>query len=78
MRIKSGESLADIAASATPEQMKYIAFADPTNKVIAGVQNVEEERALFNETLGVVDKAKFSPGRQFANLFYLKHLKKIS
>jgi thioredoxin reductase len=76
MRIKSGESLADIAASATPEQMKYIAFADPTNKVIAGVQNVEEERALFNETLGVVDKAKFSPGRQFANLILPEALEK--
>jgi thioredoxin reductase len=76
MRIKSGESLADIAASATPEQMKYIAFADPTNKVIAGVQNVEEERALFNETLGVVDRAKFSPGRQFANRILPEALEK--
>ena len=76
MRIKSGESLADIAASATPEQMKYIAFADPTNKVIAGVQNVEKERALFNETLGVVDRAKFSPGRQFANRILPEALEK--
>jgi thioredoxin reductase len=76
MRIKSGESLADIAASATPEQMKYIAFADPTNKTIAGVQDVEKERALFNETLGVVDKAKFSPGRQFANLILPEALEK--
>ena len=76
MRIKSGESLADIAASATPEQMKYIAFADPTNKVVAGVQDVEKERALFNETLGVVDKAKFSPGRQFANLILPEALEK--
>jgi hypothetical protein len=76
MRIKSGESLADIAASATPEQMKYIAFADPTNKAIAGVQDIEKERALFNETLGVVDKAKFSPGRQFANLILPEALEK--
>jgi hypothetical protein len=76
MRIKSGESLATIAASATPEQMKYIAFVDPTNKVIAGVQDVEKERALFNETLGVVDKAKFSPGRQFANLILPEALEK--
>jgi hypothetical protein len=76
MRIKSGESFADIAASATPEQMKYIALADPTNKTIAGVQDVETERALFNETLGVVDKAKFSPGRQFANLILPEALEK--
>jgi hypothetical protein len=76
MRIKSGESFADIAASATPEQMKYIALADPTNKTIAGIQDVETERALFNETLGVVDKAKFSPGRQFANLILPEALEK--
>ena len=76
MRIKSGETFADIAKSATPEQMKYLAFADPTNKVIAGVENVEKERALFNETLGVVDKAKFSPGRQFANLILPEALEK--
>jgi hypothetical protein len=76
MRIKSGESFADIAKSATPEQMKYLAFADPTNKVIPGVENVEEERKLFNETLGVVDKAKFSPGRQFANLILPEALEK--
>jgi hypothetical protein len=76
MRIKSGESFADIAKSATPEQMKYIALADPTNKVIAGIQDVEKERALFNETLGVVDKAKFSPGRQFANRILPEALEK--
>ena len=76
MRIKSGESFADIAATATPEQMKYIALADPTNKNIAGVSNVEKERALFNETLGVVDRAKFSPGRQLANLILPEALEK--
>jgi hypothetical protein len=76
MRIKAGESLADIARSATPEQMKYIAFVDPTNKTIAGVQDVEKERALFNETLGVVDRAKFSPGRQFANRILPEALEK--
>lgn len=76
MRIKSGESFADIAASATPEQMKYIALADPTNKTIAGVIDVEKERSLFNETLGVVDKAKFSPGRQIANFILPEALEK--
>ena len=76
MRIKSGESFADIAASATPEQMKYIALADPRNKTIAGIADVEKERELFNETLGVVDKAKFSPGRQIANLILPEALEK--
>jgi hypothetical protein len=76
MRIKSRESLADIAASATPEQMKYIMLADPKNKVIPGVTDVEKERELFNETLGVVDRAKFSPGRQLANAILPEALEK--
>jgi len=76
MRIKSGESLADIAASATPEQQKYLMLADPKNKVIPGVTDLEEERRLFNETLGVVDKAKFSPGRQIANAILPEALEK--
>ena len=76
MRIKSRESLADIAASATPEQMKYIMLADPKNTVIPGVEDVEEERKLFNETLGVVDRAKFSPGRQLANAILPEALEK--
>ena len=76
MRIKSKESLADIAASATPEQTKYIMLADPTNTVIPGVDNVEQERELFNEILGVVDRAKFSPGRQLANLLLPEALEK--
>ena len=76
MRIKSKESLADIAASATPEQMKYIMLADPKNTVIPGIDNVEQERELFNETLGVVDRAKFSPGRQLANRILPEALEK--
>jgi hypothetical protein len=76
MRIKSGESFADIASSATPEQMKYIALADPRNKTIAGIADVEKERELFNETLGVVDRAKFSPGRQLANAILPEALEK--
>ena len=76
MRIKSKESFADIAASATPEQTKYIMLADPTNTVIPGVDNVEQERELFNEILGVVDRAKFSPGRQLANRILPEALEK--
>ena len=76
MRIKSKEKLADIAASATPEQLKYVMLSDPRNTVIPGVADVEKERALFNETLAVVDKAKFSPGRQFANAILPEALEK--
>ena len=76
MRIKSRESIADITASATPEQMKYIMLADPRNTVIPGVLDVEKERKLFNETLGVVDRAKFSPGRQLANAILPEALEK--
>lgn len=76
MRIKSRESLADIAATATPEQRKYIMLADPQNKTIPGVSDIEQERKLFNETLGVVDRAKFSPGRQLANAILPEELEK--
>lgn len=76
MRIKSKESLADIAASATPEQLKYVMLADPKNTTIPGVTDVEKERKLFNETLGVVDRAKFSPGRQIANAILPEALEK--
>jgi hypothetical protein len=76
MRIKSGEDPAKIWESATPEQQKYLMLDDPTNKVIPGVTNVEEERALWNETLGVVDRSKFSPGRQLANFLLPEQLEK--
>jgi hypothetical protein len=76
MRIKGGEDVSKIFATATPEQQKYIMLADPRNTTIPGVQNLEKERDLFNETLGAVDRAKFSPGRQFANLILPEALEK--
>jgi hypothetical protein len=76
MRIKSGEDVSKIFATATPEQQKYIMMSDPRNKTIPGVQNLEKERDLFNETLGVVDRAKFSPGRQIANAILPEALEK--
>ena len=76
MRIKGGEDVSKIFATATPEQQKYIMLSDPRNKVIPGVQNIEKERELFNDTLLEVDKAKFSPGRQFANLILPEALEK--
>jgi hypothetical protein len=76
MRIERGEDVSKIFATATPEQRKYIMLADPRNKVIPGVEDVEKERALFNETIGVVDRAKFSPGRQLANAILPEALEK--
>jgi hypothetical protein len=76
MRIKRGEDVSKIFATATPEQQKYIMLADPRNKTVPGVQDIEKERGLFNETLGVVDRAKFSPGRQLANAILPEALEK--
>jgi hypothetical protein len=76
MRIKRGEDVSKIFATATPEQQKYIMLADPRNTTINGVTDVEKERELFNETLGAVDRAKFSPGRQLANAILPEALEK--
>ena len=76
MRIKGGEDVSKIFATATPEQQKYIMLADPRNKIIANVTDVESARDLFNETLSEVDRAKFSPGRQLANRILPEALEK--
>ena len=71
MRIASGEDPAVIFKSATPEQQKYIMLADPTNTVIPGFNSPEEIKAarnLFQDTQDAVQAAKYSPGRQIANL----------
>jgi len=76
MRIKGGEDVSKIFATATPEQQKYIMLADPRNKTIANVNDVEAARDLFNDTLAEVDRAKFSPGRQLANAILPEALEK--
>ena len=76
MRIKSGEDSSKIWASSTPEQRKYLMLDDTNNTVIDGVVDVEKERALWNETLGVVDRAKFSPGRQLATAILPEQIEK--
>jgi hypothetical protein len=67
VRISAGEAPEKIFSTATEAQKKYIMLADPTNKVIDGIPDVENARGLFDETLAAVDAAKFSPGRQLAN-----------
>ena len=76
MRIKSGEDVGKLLATATPEQQKYIMLSDPQNKVIPNVTDVDSARELFNDTLLEVDQARFSPGRQFANLILPQSLEK--
>ena len=76
MRIKSGEDVGKLFATATPEQQKYIMLADPLNKSIPNVTNVDTARDLFNDTLAEVDRAKFSPGRQLANAILPEALEK--
>jgi hypothetical protein len=76
MRIKAGEDPANIWASSTPEQRKYLMLDDKNNKVIPGVDDVEEARGLWQDTLDEVDRAKFSPGRQLANLLLPETLEK--
>ena len=68
MRIASGEATAKILASVSDEQKKYVMFLDPLNKAIPGVNDVEKERALFDDALDLVKSAKYSPGRFVANL----------
>lgn len=70
MRIASGEDPSVIMKSATPEQQRYLMLADPTNKVIPGLNSPEEIKAarnLFQDTQDAVQAAKYSPGRQIAN-----------
>jgi hypothetical protein len=76
MRIKGGEDVSKLFATATPEQQKYIMLADPQNKTVPNVNDVEAARELFNDTLAEVDRAKFSPGRQIANAILPEALEK--
>jgi len=70
MRIASGEKPEKILAEATPEQAKYLMLADKRNTTIPGLDDseVEAARGLFQNTLDSVQAAKYSPGRQIANL----------
>jgi hypothetical protein len=69
MRIASGEAPEVIMKSATPDQVKYLKLADPTNKVIQGIADdqVDAARANFQDTLDAVNASKYSFGRFVAN-----------
>ena len=61
MRIAAGEDQGKILKDATPEQKRYLALYDKK-------QGTKEEQDLFQDTLDAVQAAKYSPGRQFANI----------
>jgi hypothetical protein len=70
IRIASGETAAEIAETATPEQLKYLRLADKKQGLEKGqtTKADQADRDLFQDTLDAVNAAKFSPGRQLANL----------
>jgi hypothetical protein len=64
-KISEGVDLADLINTATEEEKYYLRIADPTND--AGKTD-REAREEFDEALNAVNAAKFSPGRQLANI----------
>ena len=64
-KISEGADIADLINNATEEEKYYLRIADPTND--AGKTD-REAREEFDEALNAVNAAKFSPGRQLANI----------
>jgi hypothetical protein len=62
-KISEGANLSDLIQDATEEEKYYLRIADPSNK-----ESTREEQEEFAEALNAVNAAKFSPGRQLANL----------
>jgi len=62
-KISEGADPADLINTATEQEKYYLRIADPTNK-----ESTREEREEFDEALNAVNAAKFSPGRQLANI----------
>ena len=68
-KISEGADPADLINSATEEEKYYLRVADPTNKNIVDGKDLDREaREEFEEALVAVNAAKFSPGRQLANI----------
>jgi hypothetical protein len=63
-KISEGADIADLINNATEEEKYFLRIADPTNT--EGTSR--EDREEFDEALASVNAAKFSPGRQLANL----------
>ena len=67
--ISNRDALGKFVKEATPEQNRYIQLAD--RKI-----GTQEEQDNFQDALNEVSRAKYSPGRQFANLILPESLEK--
>jgi len=68
-KISEGVDPEDLIQNATEEEKYYLRIADLTNKNIVDKKDINREaREEFAEALDAVNAAKFSPGRQLANL----------
>ncbi|NDD84502.1 hypothetical protein EBZ38_09570 [bacterium] len=61
MKLSSGEDFGKIAKEATPEEQKYLMLASKKG-------GTPEEQENFQDAIDTVSAAKYSPGRQIANL----------
>ena len=68
-KISEGADIADLINNATEEEKFYLRIADPTNNnIVNGIDSNREAREEFEEAKNAVNAAKFSPGRQLANI----------
>ena len=68
-KISEGADVADLINTATEEEKFYLRIADPTNNnIVNGVDLNKEAIEEFEEAKNAVNAAKFSPGRQLANI----------
>jgi hypothetical protein len=68
-KISEGVDVEDLIQNATEEEKYYLRIADPRNRnIVNGVDLNREAREEFDEALLAVNAAKFSPGRQLANI----------
>jgi len=68
-KISEGVDVEDLIQNATEEEKYYLRIADPRNRNIVDGRDINREaREEFDEALNAVNAAKFSPGRQLANI----------
>jgi hypothetical protein len=71
-KISEGVAIEDLIQNATEEEKFYLKIADPRNEnIVNGVDLNREAREEFEEARNAVNAAKFSPGRQLANIIDL-------
>jgi len=70
MRLAAGEKASDIIASATEAELPYVKlFQETQGKNPEDLpREIRAAQDVFQDTLAAVDAAKYSPGRQIANL----------